>query len=105
MVQATKAWQNVLDAMHQGDFSLEKIEPAVAEFRRAADSLASRLASPDDAVATALAANLRHQAAQMQLSLYGDGETCVWFRRSIRARSRRAARRRTTPRLGWAFRR
>ncbi len=75
VVKATEAWRKVLGALHGGDFSLKKIEPVVAEFRRSADRLASLLRSPDDAVATALAANLRHQAVQMQMALYDDGET------------------------------
>ena len=48
---------------------VKKIEPVIAEFRRLADRLASRLRSPDDAAATALAANLQHQAAQIQRTL------------------------------------
>jgi ABC-type transport system involved in cytochrome c biogenesis permease subunit len=73
-VQVVDAWQKIIAAMHGGGLSREKIEPAVAEFARAADRLASRLATPDDAALTALAVNLRHQAAEMQMAFYGAGE-------------------------------
>ena len=71
----TKAWEDLLGVLHKGDFSLAKIEPALAKFRRSTDRLASLLQSPDDAVITALVANLGHQTTQMQMTLYDDGET------------------------------
>jgi ABC-type transport system involved in cytochrome c biogenesis permease subunit len=69
------AWGKLLGVLRDGDFSLKKSEPAVAEFRHSGDRLASRLSSTSDATSTALAANLRHQAAEMQMALYDDGES------------------------------
>ena len=62
-------------ATSQSTLSLKNIHPAVAEFQQAADWLAARLTSPDDAVLTALAADFRHQATELHLSLYDDGPT------------------------------
>ena len=75
VVKTAEAWQKLLGAMSQGTLSLKKIEPAVTEFQQAADRLAARLASPDDAVLTALAADFRHQVTEMHLALYDDGST------------------------------
>jgi ABC-type transport system involved in cytochrome c biogenesis permease subunit len=74
MVQVVEAWQKLVKALHAGQSSEGEIEPAAAAFSRAADQLAARLASPDDAPMTALGANLRHQAAELHLSLYDDGK-------------------------------
>lgn len=74
MVRVVESWQKLMKALYAEETSSATMEPAVAMFSQAADRLAVRLASPDDAPLTALAANLRHQAAELHLSLYDDGK-------------------------------
>ena len=61
--------------MHGGEFSLAKVEPAVAAFCRAGGQLAARLANSDDKPLAALAADLGRQTAEMHLALYDSGDT------------------------------
>jgi cytochrome c-type biogenesis protein CcsB len=73
MVEVAVSWQRLTAALHEGEFSLARIEPAMAAFCRASRPLASQLSSPDDVLLSALAADLRHQADQMHVALYDSG--------------------------------
>lgn len=58
---------------HGAGFSLEKIEPAAASFRLAAEQLGNEFLKKDDKVLASLAADLMHQADEMHAALYDDG--------------------------------
>ena len=61
--------------MHGHEFSREKVEPLVEAFCRTAEELAARLTNSADKPLSALAADLRRQAAEMHLAMYDNGET------------------------------
>jgi hypothetical protein len=67
------SWQDLLNAMHGGRLSREKMEPAVAALTRSTERLATRLATSDDAAIAAMGANLHHQATELLLAFYGTG--------------------------------
>jgi len=75
MVQAGEALQQLIAQVHGKEFSLEKTETPVAAFHGAAEKLADRLASADDKLLAAMAAELRRQTIEMHLALYDNGET------------------------------
>jgi ABC-type transport system involved in cytochrome c biogenesis permease subunit len=75
MVNVCQTWQKLIAAMQDGDFSIEKLEPITAAFYRDAADFAARTAGSADAPLASLSAELRHQSARLQLSLYDSGET------------------------------
>jgi len=75
MVQAGEALQQLVSQVHGKEFSLKKTESPVAAFRGAAEKLADRLATADDKLLAAMAAELRRQTIEMHTALYDNGET------------------------------
>ena len=75
MVRAGQPLQKLVAEMHGHEFAREKVEPLVEAFCRTADQLGSRLMNSADKPLSALAADLRRQAAEMHLAMYDNGET------------------------------
>ncbi len=85
-VQVVDSWQKIIAALHGGGVSREKIEPAVAEFARAADRTGvaaghSRRCGADRA------------GGQSASSGGGNADGVLWHRRDFAARARTRCRR------------
>jgi cytochrome c-type biogenesis protein CcsB len=75
MLAAGEAVQSLTAALHQEDFSREKVLKPTIALHTAADGLAALLLADADKPLAALAADLEHQAAEMHAALYDNGRT------------------------------
>lgn len=75
MIENGGTLQKLRMRLHDQKFSLGNIEPAVVEFRRSCDKLASLVSDGGDVPLKSQAAALTRQAAEMHLALYDNGDT------------------------------